>query len=761
MDGNNGEIILDSSSNNKGVASKKRKIGKKTTQSNTSTNENRRSAQASRTLKACDLCRKQKTRCFRSPDNPKSCLRCKFLDKICSFESNPEPLQYNNSNNAPSQTQGTTGEESKKIDMIYSGVTEILTLLKSGANNFELLNNDAKLLLDAASSMKKSSEQESSSSLSYFDNLYQGGRASAGFLTTLGGSSLSYPLQSQDMDTIKEFNVDNDTQSSFQSPTNSLKVSPFSVVNNQVDNNYIPQPINKLLNLSTVSEHKKSSFFESKNDLLSLGILSESEAIDLINDFRRNYGRWVSFPQNLPTSVLIERIRYKSSLLLTTCCCLSMRYSLNGVSPGDVDNLRRKKKTYKAMFKHLIKDLGESLLGYAVFQRASDNSGDIEFLQALVILSIYLLSLSSIVTNTLDEESLLDESDLDLKNMNLDPWFLSGLGLKTFVTKSTFGAIFDNKAPSLDESKDLLEDSRSPFTILYDEMDSDDDQVLTMLRIYNHLTLVHLINCIFSGRMCILDEIRLNYCNATLSLPSATNFDGRMVSEISILLIAYNYIQVNLNAGMSASLKECETGFISVKDEIRIWYDQWEHLFNQPALQFVEFCFNFCLVVIYYSYNFQKLNIKNKGSNNTLGGNGRLFLDLYGENNIGFILPRCDKQSLIKMTRHANNVVKSINVIESDSYFAYLSDQIHFCFYFSAIILIKLLKYFKTSEQLDILDGIELDKNSNSESAFVEIKTNIDNLIEKYGRIGQGNSDDIITKYKFGLEDVLKKELKA
>ena len=38
----------------------------------------RKYAQASRTLKACELCRKQKTRCFRSPENPNSCLRCRF-----------------------------------------------------------------------------------------------------------------------------------------------------------------------------------------------------------------------------------------------------------------------------------------------------------------------------------------------------------------------------------------------------------------------------------------------------------------------------------------------------------------------------------------------------------------------------------------------------------------------------------------------------------------------------------------------------------
>ena len=43
--------------------------------------DTRRLAQASRTLKACELCRKQKTRCSRSIETSNSCLRCIFLNK--------------------------------------------------------------------------------------------------------------------------------------------------------------------------------------------------------------------------------------------------------------------------------------------------------------------------------------------------------------------------------------------------------------------------------------------------------------------------------------------------------------------------------------------------------------------------------------------------------------------------------------------------------------------------------------------------------
>lgn len=61
------------------------------------------------------------------------------------------------------------------------------------------------------------------------------------------------------------------------------------------------------------------------------------------------------------------------------------------------------------------------------------------------------------------------------------------------------------------------------------------DKVMIM-RIYNHLCLAHIVNSIFSGRLCIIDSIRVEQTTTTLSLLKATNFDGRMVSEIDYYL---------------------------------------------------------------------------------------------------------------------------------------------------------------------------------------------------------------------------------
>lgn len=201
------------------------------------------------------------------------------------------------------------------------------------------------------------------------------------------------------------------------------------------------------------------------------------------------------------------------------------------------------------------------MLQITSFQGTRDGSGDIELLQALVILSIYSLSLSSVARATLpddDEEEeyeFLEDKSMSLQMLNLDPWYISSVGLTVFISKSTFGNLFKKKVGDENSQMNM---QQSPFTILYDELDTDEYQTLTILRIYNHLSLVHLVSCVFSGRMCVVDEIRLNYCTATLSLPSATNFDGRMVSEIGILLIAYNYVQVNLNVNTS-TYKDCFT----------------------------------------------------------------------------------------------------------------------------------------------------------------------------------------------------------
>lgn len=657
---------------------------------------NRRHAQATRTLKACELCRKQKTRCFKANEHANTCLRCTFLNKPCSFDtetSSPFPT-------ASAPINGASSND--KLDMIYKGVNQILSLL-SDNDTSKINSSDAKLLLEAASSMKNNYDDDTNVSLAtIIDN---------------------------DQQKIVTNPIDLENQSTFQTPTSSFKVSPFSMINNQfVSEKYVPRPIYNLMNLSSIQNNPIENF--NKHDIINLNILSELETVNLMNDFRRNYGRWISFPTNLPSEILIQRLRTKSPLLLTTCCCLSLRYLLNIINPGDVNNVNRKRNTFNQLIRQLLIELNINLLKINSFKTFN---GDIEFLQSLVILSIYSLSLTSIITsnNKFSLINLINDMTININDLNFDPWYLSGLGLTIFVSKTTIGNLLPNENMAYSAVT-------SPFTILYDEdLDSNEYQTLTIMRIYNHLVLVHLVNCVFSGRMAVVDEIRLNYCNMTLGLPSSTNFDGRMVSEISILLITYSYMQANLNV-VDLLIEELVTNFANTKEEMRAWSEQWEYLFQQPALQFVELLYNFCSLVIYYCFNYKLFLIKSEQMEITD--------DLFNEDHIKYILTHSSDESIKSMFDYSDAVIKFIKLVDNDSYFAYLSDQVHFCFYFGGIFFINLAKYLQTSNKLFIIDN-KID--------FEAIKL----LIEKFNKISQNNYnyEDISFKYKVGLQYCLKR----
>lgn len=600
----------------------------------------------------------------------------------------------------------------RRLDLLHQSVAELLHIARGGTPLVPTrLDSDARLLLDAASSMKLSSPAPASvGGMSQLRSAESPLGGSGGFGAVSGGAGGA-------------------DDPAFPSPAHSFRTLPFSVVAGAVG---VPRPIRSLVFGATAHARTRVDY-----DVISSGVLTLGDAADLMTDFRANYGRWVLFPLHVASEDLITQIRGRSSLLLTTCCALALRYLLNGKpSPGDVDSHRRRKDTYKLVMRQLVRDLDRSLVRHACFLGSTGALGDIEFLQAMVILSIYALSLLLIVTNTIDADSLVDD-DLVLRDLNLDLWHLSGLALATFISKANVGSLFaagstDNLSPN--------------FTVLFDDLDSNDDQTLTVLRIYNHLILIHLVSCVFSGRMCMVDEIRLNYCMQALSLPGATNFDGRMVSEIGILLITYNYVQVNLNAASLRDLGQIDANLEAVKDEIHAWYDQWDYLFSQPALQFVEFCYNFCYILIYFNYIYSKLLVASKIS---------MVLDIFHRDTMGDLLKYADKTSLIKIVSHAYTLVMFILTIEDDSYFAYLSDQIHFCFFYGALTLLKTLEFLKTNDKLHYLNDPDATAKGLSEKDWKVALAGVSMLVEKYERVAQDNPDDIITMYKNGVLECL------
>ncbi|WPK25022.1 hypothetical protein PUMCH_002321 [Australozyma saopauloensis] len=699
-----------------------------------------------RTIKACDSCRKLKSRCFKASDSAVSCSRCLNLNRTCSLETDfkerfpnipvvdgvpQDPNSYHNS-----QENEPEAMLRNKIDLIYLGISELLACCNS--ESAIALKNDMRCLVGAPPMAKSFSlpaslnsnvqlPDSSSSLASHLDifdsssNLSSSSRSSETNKTQHGANIIEPDL---------EFDP-----ACLCFASKSFQTSPFFIVSRHLA--HIPSPIARLTSgLSDLGGTTKDDPMDL--DIISSGILSEAQAIDLMKDFRSNYGRWVLFPLQMFTDELIRQLRRKSPFLLTTCCTISLRYLLNCKNEKLDETHSKESILFSGVINHLLSDLKKAILHYTIGEDSLE--GDIEFLQAMVIICIYLYSLSTIAAGLLASGASTAGASIkserhsnDTCELKMDPWKLSGLALTHFISKSCFGTLFS--------FKDLNMNAQAA---LYPSFDSEETQKITVFRTYNHLILIHLVSCILTGRMCVVDEARLRYCNLSLGLHSATNFDGRMVSEIGILLITYNYIQQNLNTDSVKTLSDVEDSLMLVEHEVKNWFEQWDYLFRQPALQFVEFCYNFCNIQICLSYLHTKTLITSELSSRPNPD----FTTYPTIDIIQILFDQCKDEMLVKILNHAYQLVNFVTLVEDDSYFAYLSDQIYFSFYFGAVVLIKTTKHAIDHEKYDCLRDLEGLKNDNDDLYGL---TPVILLIEKFERVAQNNDYDIITQYKLGL----------
>jgi hypothetical protein len=59
-------------------------------------------------------------------------------------------------------------------------------------------------------------------------------------------------------------------------------------------------------------------------DIIVKRLVSPQEAYALLSLFQTHYARWVCFDQDLPTAVLLDKVR-RFPLLLTACCLIAVR----------------------------------------------------------------------------------------------------------------------------------------------------------------------------------------------------------------------------------------------------------------------------------------------------------------------------------------------------------------------------------------------------------------------------------------------------
>lgn len=374
------------------------------------------------------------------------------------------------------------------------------------------------------------------------------------------------------------------------------------------------------------------------------------------------YNQWVSLPTNIPVTELLDLMIGRSSLLLTVCCCVVIRYH----------EPELKKAAWPLLLAKLQDDLRQTMLIVP---------HTIEFIQALAVMSIYASSLS--------------DSD---GGFVIDAWFISSIALQHFVTKNVLGLV-------------VSFDGVSPVT----ELDE-----IAAYRVWNHLCLVHLVNCVMSGRMCILDQLRIDQCRKTLNIPSSTNFDGRMVAEINFQLIIYTFIEAN------QSLAE-------VEEELRLWHNHWGYLFEQPTTQFVETGYHYGYLLVLYHWNYRQIVSPGSTDAYTLKND---------PSDVSRVFEACDSSFLRRMIRHALKVISGLLVVKDVTFFMALSDQIHSCGAYASVMLARLMETVKTQKRI-------IDISSTLFARSMEQIEALEGLFREIGKTGK----DLATKYALAIEE--------
>ncbi|ODQ81984.1 hypothetical protein BABINDRAFT_160200 [Babjeviella inositovora NRRL Y-12698] len=233
---------------------------------------------------------------------------------------------------------------------------------------------------------------------------------------------------------------------------------------------------------------------------------------------------------------------------------------------------------------------------------------------------------------------------------------------------------------------------------------------------------------------------------------NVNNFDGRMVAEISLQYIIYCFIKRMEEAQDRENLPETHdqaqensrgnspaqnlplSPLAHTKEELRTWQERWKKLLEQPASQFVVLGYHYGYLMVLYNWNFMKLSTAARTR---------------ASKPLATTLAHTDSTTLRLMLYHARKVVREILSVANDSYFAFLSDQIHFCTLFSAIMLINILRLVGSARTGDI-DLISL-----SSGELAGYLSEISDLAKRFRRVATGESD-VVMKYALTIEEEMR-----
>lgn len=612
-----------------------------------------------RALRACDGCRRLKTRCIPSPlPNEIQCLRCDSLKIRCSFQDLLEDTD---------SADEICVQKTPQVQPLHESAEWTKRLLKSGYSTDDLalhskllhaINENVLKVIDMMEGSNNS--QLSVGALPKARTIDSALIDAVKMMASTSSQTLIPSNPSTSQSRCGTPILDDSLLKTEQRHFAPYLASPFTMVSQMISRDNLPLPIFKLHESDMLQQ-------DPLDDIVTLNLVTLEEVHWLMQDFRDRYGNWCSFPETISTEKLVSNIRSRNaSLLLSASCVMALRYT---VKYHDL-----KTRVYKNLLFKLKSDLETSLK--CVPQTT-------EFIQAIVILSIYASSFSSDI-------------------MSVDAWYLSGIGLQQYLTRNIADALLrsgnDKATTSEFFSFGISNNLVSPQENIFDQ-DMRFER-LTSFRLWNHLCLVHITHCVFSGRMCIVDEVRADLCRRTLELSNSTNFDGRMVAEISLQLIVYNFMQ-QCNTEIIGKPSNDPTAFDTVIDELRDWIDEWGYLFSQPiqpTTQYVEFAYHYGYATVLYTwfhkcYRLAKSQVGRKElkSQESQGlksakrsAVGEYLNSQYPVEEVIGAIPH-EKQ--LEMLDHAHRSVETM-INDNFSSFRYLSDQLFFsCMHCSLICL--------------------------------------------------------------------------
>lgn len=593
---------------------------------------------------------------------------------------------------SPIPTFNADLETESKIDTIYANVKQILNELGSNPRNQGYSPGvNSSVLTEALPIMK---EPVNTTNIATQHHLLS-------------------PINFMKLITEQENNDDSNNDSLTQNNSADItKPSPSNLLEKQQQTESFSLPLSILQQL-----YPLHTFRPHYQDVISTNIITVDQAIQLLDIFRDRYGRWLSFPTMTSTKRLLKRFRNRCPLLLTVSCLLSLKYG---------DPLLKQKIWSKLC----------SIVRKEVHWLSSSYSGGLEELQCLVILGAYCIGLSDSSfqaaeeshTNTDDEEKKISNDGEPL--LLLDGWHLSGIGLTLFEKLNGYGILdqmygdeieilWQNNKRKIEaklgkQVEPPLHDGDTPTDKIHlheheEEEEDDDDEfnLLTLHRIWNTLVLIQLAYCLLDGRKAWVGIEKLKPRQVS-NIPSATNFDFRIISEIHMYLIGYRYIMLN------------ET-YDKANKDIKLWLDKWGSTFGQPSNQFVEIDYHFVGVLI---------KIK------------QLKLDV---SSLDFLHPTSETgmKDVIDIKMHAHSIINLIDTVSDDSYFAFLSDQIHLTVFYATNILICILSAMEKLKHNAEESEVETNQHSVLDK---EIIKKVEKLIFRYRTVAATKND---TFYKY------------